>query len=498
MFFYKKLMNHKGYSLVGSLILTTVLAMMGATTLYMTSSALEGSTNDTQSVQALQVGNAGIQFALNSLSNGTSPDGVVKNFGAGYFEISADPTTYEIIVDSHVGKAKKTQKINATNWSEFCLNWDTETSTLQDNQITNLKLMKTCNNQATLTAMKLTWTAEENEEAKTNQENDTNKKNQFTICHRPPGHPENAHTITVGKIAKKMHMLLHKDTEGPCESQTVIDEENLTFDKATFVEEIIYDGSPSGAESGSLIDTDDKTLVGDGSYAFNSLEFSKNLPLTADYTITSYFADGSQKTGVFSFINGNLVSNNENGDNSSNPGFEVEADGNVTVDPYKNIEVKLLGSAITCGAYGPGINVGIDLGINNSYSTLWNNVGSSQNLIYNTNTEATNASFTIRARGALPQCNNFSVAYNSKDNSPTQVKVLTNGQQAPNIQGFGGQADVAQYLGNYLNEEGQVVLANNQVIYLYELGVNLSSNPYSSAADFQDAVVLLTITDHNE
>ena len=36
-----------------------------------------------------------------------------------------------------------------------------------------------------------------------------------TLCHRPPGNPENAHTITVGRSAVPAH-LAHGDTLGPC------------------------------------------------------------------------------------------------------------------------------------------------------------------------------------------------------------------------------------------------------------------------------------------
>jgi hypothetical protein len=38
---------------------------------------------------------------------------------------------------------------------------------------------------------------------------------QVTICHIPPGNPDNAHTITVGASAVPAH-LAHGDTLGPC------------------------------------------------------------------------------------------------------------------------------------------------------------------------------------------------------------------------------------------------------------------------------------------
>ena len=38
-----------------------------------------------------------------------------------------------------------------------------------------------------------------------------------TICHIPPGQPNNAHTITVGESAVAAHILEHGDGIGPCQ-----------------------------------------------------------------------------------------------------------------------------------------------------------------------------------------------------------------------------------------------------------------------------------------
>ena len=40
--------------------------------------------------------------------------------------------------------------------------------------------------------------------------------NGFTLCHRPPGNPSNAHTITVGSEQARQAHLAHGDTDGPC------------------------------------------------------------------------------------------------------------------------------------------------------------------------------------------------------------------------------------------------------------------------------------------
>jgi len=48
------------------------------------------------------------------------------------------------------------------------------------------------------------------------ENNDNDGKNKVTICHIPPGNPENAHTITVGEPAVITHMTKHGDTLGEC------------------------------------------------------------------------------------------------------------------------------------------------------------------------------------------------------------------------------------------------------------------------------------------
>jgi hypothetical protein len=48
-----------------------------------------------------------------------------------------------------------------------------------------------------------------------NPDNDKDQ-NKVTICHIPPGNPDNAHTITVGEPAVLTHMTKHGDTIGPC------------------------------------------------------------------------------------------------------------------------------------------------------------------------------------------------------------------------------------------------------------------------------------------
>jgi fibro-slime domain-containing protein len=71
-----------------------------------------------------------------------------------------------------------------------------------------------------------------------------------------------------------------------------------------------------------------------------------------------------------------------------------------------------------------------------------------------------------------------------------QLKVLRDGDPVPSIPGIYGQDDADSYVANYADPcTGLMTMADNQVIYLFELGVNGGA----AAADFQDLVVLVTL-----
>ncbi len=72
------------------------------------------------------------------------------------------------------------------------------------------------------------------------------------------------------------------------------------------------------------------------------------------------------------------------------------------------------------------------------------------------------------------------------------VKVLRNGSAVPDIAGFQNQASIEKFLRSYINTQtGTVTLDANQAIYLFELG---TTNLSSAAADFQDLVILVTLS----
>jgi fibro-slime domain-containing protein len=72
-----------------------------------------------------------------------------------------------------------------------------------------------------------------------------------------------------------------------------------------------------------------------------------------------------------------------------------------------------------------------------------------------------------------------------------QVRALRNGDSVPSVAGFMNQNSVSQMVAGYVDSATRKIrLADNQVIYLFELG---SSDSSSSAFDMQDLVVLVDL-----
>ena len=71
--------------------------------------------------------------------------------------------------------------------------------------------------------------------------------------------------------------------------------------------------------------------------------------------------------------------------------------------------------------------------------------------------------------------------------------VLRNGDPVPSIPAFQNQAGISDIIRDHVNVvTGKVVIADDEAIFLYELG---TTNLDSAAADFQDFVILVTLAD---
>ena len=81
----------------------------------------------------------------------------------------------------------------------------------------------------------------------------------------------------------------------------------------------------------------------------------------------------------------------------------------------------------------------------------------------------------------------YMTAYSTGDSA--NLIVLRNGSAVPNKPGYMGQASIATFVAPYVKDK-KIVLKENEAIFLFELGTTDTS---SSAADFQDLVVLMSI-----
>lgn len=81
--------------------------------------------------------------------------------------------------------------------------------------------------------------------------------------------------------------------------------------------------------------------------------------------------------------------------------------------------------------------------------------------------------------------------FNSETDKNTQVWTLRNGDTPPPFAPYGKQPKIDTFLSNYLDANKKIKLAENQVIYLFEL---FTTTKTDDTYDMQDVIVLATIT----
>jgi len=186
-------------------------------------------------------------------------------------------------------------------------------------------------------------------------------------------------------------------------------------------------------------------------------------------------------------------------------------DDTVTPQVSYTCTIKVLGSAITYGASGYNIPVTLQARFGNSgWLDLFGNwqLPVDANLndgqpheVSCSNVYSAGTSIDFQARSWVKKHFWYSGDSNSHwqtfyerqtmAQSERFVWALQNGDAVPDVSGFANQASVADFVADYVDTDtGTVTLPGNQVIYLFELAtVDLDS----SAADFQDLVVLLSV-----
>lgn len=446
---YRTLNNH-GSTLIGGIFTLLFFSFFGMALSQLDSVDATTSANHLQGMSALYVGQAGLEFAKMKVEMGEDPSIVDMPFGEGNFSITPDPLSSLITVVSEVGIAKKTQSI-AAKFAKDCVALDTSTAHTDDNDLLDVKLNKTCNGYATVSKVWIEWN--------------------WDPC--VTGAPDNATIADLENCPV---------TTGNAHVDQISLNDTPIYNSATGL------GAPGvgGADSGEEIDVADYSIGTNGLHVFGGgsqpIRFGSEHPGRGLYTVTVEFADASQIEQTFRDTTATAVAVNFSVDN-----------GAVVVDPSQTVRVEVLGSAITYGATGPEVLVTVDLGTSTaqtySYRSLFGGIDVDGGESYQTSS-GMGLNYVIRAT-ARYRCY-FYRRYASTN--VLQVKSLVNGDLAPRLAGFGGQRPVTAFLAPYLDENGEVVLAANQVIMLFELGVNMRYTPTSTAADFQDLVVLFTIS----
>lgn len=238
-------------------------------------------------------------------------------------------------------------------------------------------------------------------------------------------------------------------------------------------------------------DITDLYMIDNGTYHVH-VTFNDTIPVGTWLTITAEFADGSDLTGMVKLGTVAAPIEEEEEEEASPAGgatFEI-IDNIVVVDAGYKVDLQAIGAAIQCGAGGPEVNVKARLGIDGAYEQLWDYTDIDGGETYTKNNMSDDSEYVIEATAYLSSCSNFTQTYNSTDS--VQVKVLKNGDAVPDTSGFDQQLSAAQFLEAYILD-GKIYLNSDQVIFLFELGASGSSS--NSAADFQDLVILMTVTE---
>ncbi len=150
-----------------------------------------------------------------------------------------------------------------------------------------------------------------------------------------------------------------------------------------------------------------------------------------------------------------------------------------------NANFRVIGGSITCGAGGIELPTTTSVSIDNGKTFKLVSGNTPLDL------PSLNTTNRVIVRGNLTtnQCGTINTTFDSTNT--TQVRALKNGDLVPQVQAFGNQTTIDAYLQDYIDPNtNKITLADNEVIYLYEMG---SNDPSSPAFDLQDIVVLATV-----
>lgn len=355
---------------------------------------------------------------------------------------------------------------------------------------------------------------------------DPSNHNKILICHAAAEH---RNTISVNKNVVEAHFCHHDDTLGPCNAEiqepvyVTCDKEDLSAEQIESLDQycsvtsggnkinrIIMNGSttvfqsgsiPSGstmATSGEAIDIVNVTMDTAGNYTIDSIRFHSAIRDGTWFTVELLFLDGSSVAETFQVhtydIDSSLLEAEQNDVHHGTDFTTVDGSGSktgeVTIFASNNyvFTAKVLGSQMTCGQNGPAAHVSARVRVNDIFYDAFGGGDVQPGDLYTKDNLMVENDYAIEATASMPPCNNYFKTVLSTDT--TLVKLLTDGNTPPaTLSGFGGQQAVSAILSAYI-ADGVINLPSNQVIVLFELG----NDADSSNSDFQDLVLLITIT----
>lgn len=168
--------------------------------------------------------------------------------------------------------------------------------------------------------------------------------------------------------------------------------------------------------------------------------------------------------------------------------------GTLTITQRSTMYIEVLGGSITCGAAGAVIPTTTTVNVTPSGGTTTSTALPSSTKSLNLSV-GVGTTLTVTGKALATACIGSEPTYNSQTDNGTQVLSLRNGDSVPATTPFGRQPTIDSYLTKYIDPTTKKVkLAENQVIYLYELG---STTTTDASFDVQDLVVLATIAPSN-
>lgn len=174
----------------------------------------------------------------------------------------------------------------------------------------------------------------------------------------------------------------------------------------------------------------------------------------------------------------------------ADPAFTV-TEGIISTRTDSTMSIRVLGGEISCNPDGTDpipteSFYNLVLGSQVNRVALSTNPPGSQNDI----PVAEDTRLTVDSRSTGGPCG-INIAANSETDNQSQVLTLRNGDSIPDYAPFGNQRTIDSFLSNYIDPNQIVTIAENEVIFLFELG---STNSSSDSFDMQDLAVLATIT----